>query len=203
MNESSQHLQDRAALRIARWMVCMHPIKYRQRYEAELDQVLRTLVRFGGADLEKTVGVYLWQFCIPDLFISVVRERFVEWEANMKQHFGKWIGGAVIVLWVLYIGLSLARIFFHLPIKDPGNWLIGDTPANWAYNTLNWFIILGPIAALILMAAPYIHISKGGDAGDLAVIRLHKVAGVSRMLIIVAGLISMVILFIALFGRML
>ncbi|HBF41855.1 MAG TPA: hypothetical protein DDW19_08880 [Anaerolineaceae bacterium] len=191
------------AITLARWLIRCHPREFRQQYESELDQVLRTLMRFGMDSGKAGVANYLWRICIPDLCLSMIRERFNEWEENMKRNYGSWIGAGLIVLWILYVGLSLARIFLHLPIKDPGNWLIGDTPANWAYNSLNWFTIFGPIIALILLAAPYIKFSKGSENGEMAVIRLRNVAGASRVLIIVTGLISLMILFIVLIGRML
>lgn len=196
-----QTVQDGAALSIARWLVRSHPLQFREQYGTELDQVLRTLARFGVADGKEKFADYLWRTCIPDLCASMVRERFIEWEGNMKRHLGSWIAIGLITSWILYIGLSMARIFLHLPIKDPGNWLIGETPANWAYNSLNGFIILGPIIALIIFVAPYVHFSRGEADGDVATIRLHKAAGVSRVLIIVTGLISVMILFLLLAGR--
>ncbi len=192
---------DGAALSLARMLVRCHPVKFREQYGAELEQILRTIDRFGVADGKGNVADYLWRICIPDLCTSMIRERINEWEGNMKNNLGHLAGIVLIALWILYIGLSEARIFLHLPIEDPGNWLIGESPANWAYNSLNGFIILAPIIALIMFAAPYVHFSRGEADGDMATIRLMKAAGVSRVFIFVSGVISVMILFLLLFGR--
>lgn len=200
MNTMMNSTRDETALSLARWLVRCHPDHFREGYGTELNQVLRTLARFGIADGKESNADYLWSVCIPDLCVSMVRERFNEWKGNMKRHLGSWIATGLIILWILYVGLSEARIFLHLPIKDPTIWLLGDAPANWAYNSLNVFIILAPILALILMAVPYIQFSRGADEGDLAVIRLRKVAGASRVMILIASLISAIILFLLMFG---
>lgn len=201
MSDLIKNTHDGAALSLARWLVRCHPLQFREQYGTELDQVLRTLARFGVADGKEKFADYLWRTCIPDLCASMVRERFNEWEGNMKNNLGRLAGMVLIALWILYIGLSEARVFLHLPIKDPGNWLIGETPANWAYNSLNGFIILAPIIALVMFVAPYVHFSRGEVDGEVATIRLHKAAGVSRVLIVVTGLFSGIILFLLLFGR--
>lgn len=203
MNTSILSTREKAAVSLAQWLVRRHPAEFRELYETELNQVLRTLVQFGLDGDNDDIANFLWRVCIPDLCLSMIREQFNHWEENMKRNIGVWIGTGFIVLWILYVGLSLARIFLHLPIKDPGNWLIGDTPANWAYNSLNWLIILGPFVALTLMAVPHIKLERGAEMGELAVVRLQKVVGVNRIMLIVAGLISAMILFIVLFGRML
>ncbi|MEN6570387.1 MAG: hypothetical protein ABFD24_00925 [Anaerolineaceae bacterium] len=200
MNTLIPFTREKSAVSLAQWLVRCHPAEFRNQYEDELNQVLRTLVRYGLDDGNDGTANYLWRVCIPDLCSSMIRERFNQWEENMKRNFGVWIGAGLIVLWVLYVGLTEARIFLHLPIKDPTIWLLGDTPANWAFTSLNVFIILAPILALILMAVPHIQFSRGAEEGDLAVIRLRKVTGASRVMILTASLISAMILFLLMFG---
>ena len=189
---------DETALSLARWLVRCNPVQFREQYGVELDQVLRTLARFGVADGKGNIADYLWRTCIPDLCASMVRERFNEWEGNMKRHLGSWIGMGLIVLWILCIGLTEVRLYLF---KDPSNWLIGDTPSNWAFYGLNAFITITPMLALIMLVAPFVQFSHGEADGDVATIRLHKAAGASRVLIIVTGLISVMIFFLLLFGR--
>jgi hypothetical protein len=181
---------------IYRKLICLYPHEFRERFEEETIQLVRTELRQRGPGESWNVFAALWKRWIPDLIAGALRERYAQLEERMRNSMfvSNGVAFAILFAWFAFVGLSEAKYFLHIPIKDPTQWLLGESFTSLALVSLNSFLALGPIAALVLACRPFFQVGHGSRPGYLLEIRIQRAAGASLALILGSGLASMLIL---------
>ncbi len=174
----------------------MYPREFRERFEQEMLQLVRTELHQRRAEGSQAVLAALWIHWIPDLFAAALRERTAQPEGRMRSSRLVLNGAAFAILfaWFAFVGLSEAKYFLQLPIKDPTRWLLGESFTSLALNSLNGFLTLGPLAALGLTIYPFFQVGRGSLPGELLEIRIRQPGGASLALLLGSGLASAFIL---------
>ena len=186
-------------------LICLYPGEYQARFEDEMIQLMRTQTRHPPESDPRNLLTQLWVDWMPDLFVSIIHERIIELEKNMKtSKFAlNAVAAAIMFAWIAFVGLTEARYFFHISIMEPTIWLLGESYTSLAYNFLTSFVLLAPLAALILTASPFFRVIKGGSSGDLVEIRIHRATGTSLALILGSGAVTLFILVVLIGSRIL
>ncbi len=200
-----QHTQPQAAfMRVYTALLHLYPSSYRGRFETELVQFAHTSL-LHDSPKKGVFPILRWQLAwLADLVMSALHEQRREWEKNMnKKDLISIFGSLLMIAWITFVSLILAKSLFHLPYKEPMIWLIGETPSNPIFMTANGFVILAPFLALLITGLPYLKVVRGGQENQVAEIQLLKAGGLSRIVIAISGVFSCLLLLILLFGRML
>lgn len=188
---------------IYRNLISLYPREYREQFEKEMVQLIRTELRQRWECESKYVLAHLWMHWIPDLFTCALREQYTKLEIRMKKLRFVLNGVAFIILfaWITFVGLTEVKYFLHLPVQDPTRWLMGESFTSLALASLNSFLALGPLAALVLAFYPFLHVGRSGLPGELLEIRVQRATGASLALILGSGLTSMLILAVFVLSR--
>jgi hypothetical protein len=181
---------------IYRNLFCFYPREFRGRFEQEMLQLIRTELRQRRADASQAVLATLWIHWIPDLLAAALRERIAQPEGKMRisRFVLNGVAFAILFTWFVFVGLSEAKYFLRLPIQDPTRWLLGESFTSLAFNSLNGFLTLGPLAALGFAIYPFFRVGRGSKPGELLEIRIQQPGGASLALLLGSGLASAFIL---------
>ena len=188
-----------------RKLISLYPREFRARFADELIQLIHTQMCHPTQNDPRNLLARLWADWMPDLFASVIRERIIEMEKKMKTSRFALNAVAFVILfaWIAFVGLTEARYFLHLSIKDPTIWLLGESYTSLAYHFLTSFVILTPLAALVLTICPFFQVNLGGRSDDLVEIRIHRATGTSLALILGSGAITLFLLVVFIGSRIL
>ena len=203
MTQTLRQLPLRIGLRIYQYLIHLYPQEFQFQFGDELIQLLKTEQRQRNLDEGSAFLCCLWFHWIPDLFVGALRECLTQLEGRMKNSNSISNSLALIILlaWFTFVGLSEAKYFLHLPLKELTQWILGDSFSSLALNCLNGFILLGPLAALGRAIRPIFRISRSGLSGVLLEIRVHRAAGVNLFIILSSGLATALIFGIFFLGR--
>ncbi len=181
---------------IYRSLFCLYPRVFRERYEQEMLQLIRTELHQKQPKASQEVLAALWIHWIPDLFAAALRERIAPLEERVRisRFVLNGVSFAILFVWFAFVGLSEAKYFLQLPIKDPTRWLLGESFTSLANYSLGVFLILGPLAALGLSICPFLRVSRGNLPGELLEIRIWQPRGASLALLLGGGMASALIL---------
>lgn len=193
-----------AFMRVYTALLRLYPSSYRVRFETELVQLAHTSLLHDGPQ-KGVFPTIRWQLAwLADLVISALHEQRREWEKNMnKKNLISIFGSLLMIAWITFVSLSVAKDLFHLPYKEPMLWLIGEMPSNPVFMAANGFVVLAPFLALLITGLPYLKVVRGSQENQVAEIHLLKAGGLSRIVIAISGVLSCLLLMIILFGRML
>jgi len=187
-----------------RRLLILYPAAFRERFGTELIQTYEDLVTQDKSDRTFLSLLELWYWLLTDLFTSVVFERYQEWRNNMKSRWliAKGFGFCFLALWFLFWGLSFGRNMFHLPIKDPTYWLLGDQFSNLALNSLNFSILFGPLIVLAIFLIPSLQINHVSVGNDILQIRVLRMSKLSLLIITICGVITVLFWSVILLSRL-
>jgi hypothetical protein len=198
------HRQLDLTLWIYRKLIILFPIEYQTRFEGELVQLILTQMHEMEND-PRMLLTRLWVDWMPDLFVSVIRERIIEMENKMKTSKFVLNSAAFVIMfaWLAFVGLTEAKYFLHLPIKEPTYGLLGESFTSLAYISLTGFLLLAPLLVLVITISPYFKVNLGGSSGNLLEIRIHRVTGISLAVIMGSGAVTLFIFVVFIGSRIL
>lgn len=170
----------------------LYPITFRERFGTELIQTYIGLIN-QTQDNNRNFSLFgLWSWLLPDLFASILKERFQEWRNEMKSSWSiaKVFGIFSLMLWFSFWGLSLGRNVFHLPIKDPTYWVLGDQFSGLAFNAFNFCILFVPFLVLMIFLAQSIKIIRISGPDNILQIQLMRISRLSLLVMSICGIVT-------------
>lgn len=175
MQPSSKHLTRLLSLSVIAYQALLvaYPTRFRKDYRAEMVLVFRDLcreqmVREGVAGFSKLLGI-----TFLDLITTAYKERSAAMQKNLNASLA---GGALLIPGLVF--LVFMSSIYGLGVKSfegPFNMLYGDPKLIFWRRLADVFILLGPLAAILVSLRPVlkaIHLNPGGDS--LATITLTK-----------------------------
>lgn len=187
-----------AAQRVYGWLLTFYPLKFRSNYGPLMTQVNRDLTRDAMAQSGFLSLISLWLETIKDLVSSIWKEQFDAWRRDMppKTRIAFLIGSIFLGISALFvivnvlqyeIGINLAWNPFDIVLERTK-----DTPLRLVFDAV---ILFGPAVAVGLFILPHVEIRLRPGEDELAAIVIHKVEGLSLLLIglsvLVLGIIGL------------
>ena len=196
MSESNHIPKPSIGLCVYRSLIRAYPFAFRIRFEDEMNQILDTYIRNSHEKSKKKELLDIWMLWIPDLIISVVSERLKELENMMKKNttVSQIFSWVLVAAWIVFVGLTFARIPLHFSYTDPTLWLLGKNPSSEAYTALSVSILFSPFIALILAVLPFFTINRPSNTNEVAEIHILKAKGFSLVLIVTCFTIAFLLL---------
>jgi len=196
MSESNHIPKPSIGLWVYRSLIRVYPFAFRIRFEDELNQILDTYIRNSHEKSKKNAFLDIWMLWIPDLIISVVGERLKELEIMMKKktNVSQIFAWVLVIAWIVFVGLTFARVPLHFSYTDPTLWLLGKNPSAEAYMALSVSILFSPFIALILAVLPFITINRPSNASEVAEIHVLKAKGFNLVLIVTCSTFAFLLL---------
>jgi len=176
----------------------LYPPGFRQRFEPEMLQVYRDILRYGRQDGGRKELARLLFGIFLDVILSAACEWLSVWRQSMKQkeYILKTVGVTLISAWVVLMGWFILPAYIpHLKLPDPVEKLLGQEISSLEDTVFSLFMLTAPMLTVLalFLSKTQAHWSKEGDQYLLR-LQIRKMGKVSLAIILGCSALSLLIL---------